>query len=61
LCGKLIDGNPCPNNQSGGLKHWEDDILGDIRNMNVNNWEKVAQIRDRWKKVAERARTLHRL
>jgi hypothetical protein len=40
---------------------WEDDVLGDIRSMNVNNREKVAQNRDRWKKVVERARTLHRL
>jgi hypothetical protein len=22
---------------------WEDDMLGDIRNMNVNNWKKVAK------------------
>jgi hypothetical protein len=41
--------------------HWEDNVLGDIRSLNVNNWKKVAQDRDRWKKVVERARTLHRL
>jgi hypothetical protein len=29
---------------------WEDEVLGDIRSMNVNNWKKVAQNRDRWKK-----------
>jgi hypothetical protein len=41
---------------------WEDNVLGDIRRMHVNNWKKVAQDRDRWKKeVVERARTLHRL
>jgi hypothetical protein len=40
---------------------WEDDVLGDIRCMNVNNWEKVAQNRDRWKKVVERVRRLYRL
>jgi hypothetical protein len=27
--------------------HWEDDVLGDIRSLNVNNCEKVAQDRDR--------------
>jgi hypothetical protein len=32
---------------------WEDDVLGDIRRLNVNNWKKVAQDRDRWKEVAE--------
>jgi hypothetical protein len=40
---------------------WEDDVLGDIRRLNVNNWGKVAQDRDRWKEVVERARTLYRL
>jgi hypothetical protein len=41
--------------------HWEDDMLVDIRRLNVNNWKEVAQDRDRWKEVVERARTLHRL
>ena len=40
---------------------WEDDILGDIKSMNVCNWMNVAQNRDRWKKVVEQARTLNRL
>ena len=40
---------------------WEDDVLEDINSMNVRNWKKVAQNRDRWKKVDEHARTLNRL
>jgi DNA polymerase/3'-5' exonuclease PolX len=40
---------------------WEDDVLEDIKSMNVCNWKKVAQNRDRWKKVVEQARTLYRL
>ena len=40
---------------------WEDDVLEDIRSMNVGNWKKVAQNRDSWKKAVEQARTLHRL
>jgi hypothetical protein len=40
---------------------WEDDVLEDIKNMNVCNWMKVAQNRDSWKKVVEQARTLNRL
>jgi hypothetical protein len=40
---------------------WEDDVLGDIRSLNVNNWKKVAQDIDRWKEVAERARNSYRL
>jgi hypothetical protein len=39
----------------------EDDVLGDIRSLNVNNWKKVVQVRDRWKEVVERARTLYRV
>ena len=40
---------------------WEDDVLEDIRSMNVCNWKNVTQNRDRWKRVAEQARTLNRL
>jgi hypothetical protein len=40
---------------------WEDDVLEDIKSMKVRNWKKVAQNRDRWKKVVEQARTFYRL
>jgi hypothetical protein len=40
---------------------WEDDVLGDIRGLNVNSWKKFAQDRNRWKEVVKGARTLHRL
>jgi hypothetical protein len=40
---------------------WENDVLGDIRSLNVNNCKKVVQDRDRWKEVVERARTLYRV
>jgi hypothetical protein len=40
---------------------WEDDVLGDIKSMNVRNWKKVAQDREGWKKVVEQARTSNRL
>jgi hypothetical protein len=40
---------------------WEDDVLEDIKNMNVRYWKKVAQNRDSWKKVIEQARILNRL
>jgi hypothetical protein len=32
---------------------WEDDVLEDIKSMNVRNWKNVGQNRDRWKKVVE--------
>jgi len=40
---------------------WEDDVLEDIKSININNWKKVVQDRDSWMKVIEQARTLHRL
>ena len=41
-------------------KRWEDDVLEDIKSMDVRNWKKVLQNGDSWKKVAEQARTLYR-
>jgi hypothetical protein len=41
--------------------HWEDDVLEDIKSVNVRNWKKVAQNTDSWKKVDEQARTLYGL
>ena len=40
---------------------WEDDVLEDIKSINISIWKKVAQNRDNWKKVDEQARTLYRL
>jgi len=40
---------------------WEDDVLEDIKNMNVCNWKKVIQNRDSWEKVVEQARNIYRL
>jgi hypothetical protein len=33
---------------------WENDVLEDIRNMNVRNWKKIAQNRDSWKKAVDK-------
>jgi len=40
---------------------WEDDVLADIKSINVRNSKKVAQNKDSWKKVVEQARTLYSL
>jgi hypothetical protein len=46
----------------GGPKaRWVDDVLEDIKSMNIDNWKKVARNRDSWKKDVEQARTLYRL
>jgi hypothetical protein len=40
---------------------WEDNVLEDIKRMEVYDWKNVAQNRERWKKVVKQARTLYRL
>ena len=40
-----------PNGRS--KTRWEDDVLEDIKSINISNWKKVAQNRDSWKKVVE--------
>jgi len=40
---------------------WEDDVLENIKSINITNWKKVAQNRDSWKKVVEPDGTLYRL
>jgi len=32
---------------------WENDVLEDIKSINISNWKKVAPSRNRWKKVVE--------
>ena len=38
---------------------WKDDVLEDIKSINISNWNKVEQNRDSWKKVVQQARTLY--
>ena len=53
-CRRSREGNPCLKDQLEDLKtSWEDDVLEDIKSMNVRNWKKVVQNRDSWKKVVE--------
>ena len=37
---------------------WEDDVLEDIKSINIGNWKKVAQNKDSWKKVVEHTRNI---
>jgi hypothetical protein len=53
---------PMSKRQNGRPKmRWENDVLKDVRSMNVHNWTEVAQNIDSWKKMVDRARTLHEL
>ena len=38
---------------------WEDDVLEDIKSINIGNWKKVAQNGDRWEKAVEQDKNLH--
>jgi hypothetical protein len=59
---KITGWKPMSKRPIGRLKtRWEDDVLEDIKSMNICNWKKVAQNRDRWKRAVEQARTLYRL
>jgi len=40
---------------------WKNDVLEDIKSMNIRNWKKVAQNIVSWKKVVEQATTVYRL
>jgi hypothetical protein len=62
MCRRLRDGNRMSKRPIGRPKtRWEDDVLEDIRSMDISNWKKVVQNTDSWKKVVEQARNLHRL
>ena len=59
---KIKRWKPMSNRPIGRPKtHWEDDILEDIKSINIHNWKKVPQNIDSWKKVDEQARLLHGL
>jgi len=59
---KITRWKPMSKRPTGRPKtRWEDDVLEDIRSINMGNWKKVVQDRDSWKKVVEQARTLYRL
>jgi len=59
---KIKRWKPMSKRQIGRPKtHWKDDVLEDIKSINISNWKKVAQNRDSWKKVAKQARTLYSL
>jgi hypothetical protein len=59
---KVTRWKPTPKRPTGRPKmRWKNDVLEDVRSMNVGNWKNVAQNRDSWKKVVERGRTVYRL
>ena len=46
----------------GRPKHrWDDDVRNDLRKMKLLKWTEQAQDRHEWKKIVEKAKTLHEL
>ena len=59
---KIKRWKPMSKRPTGRLQtRWEDGVLEDKKSMNIISWKKIAQNRDSWKKVVEKARTLCRL
>jgi hypothetical protein len=55
---RIMRWKPLSKRQIGRPKtRWEDEVLEDIKNMNVSNWKNVTQNRDSWKKVVEESST----
>jgi hypothetical protein len=50
---KIKRWKPMSKRPIGRPKTRENDVLEDIRNMNVHNWKKIAQNKDCWKKAIE--------
>jgi len=55
LCRRLRDVNPCLKDQFGRPKTRREDVLEDIKSINICNWKKVAHNRDRWKRFTRRS------
>ena len=50
---------PISRRPTGGPKtRWGDDVRKDIEKIKVPNWKTLAQVRRRWKELAEKAKTL---
>jgi hypothetical protein len=53
-------GNPLQRGQQEDQRHaGKDDVQKDILKLKVPNWRTLVQDRRRWKKLVEKAKTLH--
>jgi hypothetical protein len=56
---KIFNWTPLTARSKGRPKQrWEDNIIHDIRQMNIKNWAACVQDRVKWKNVVEKAKTL---
>ena len=40
---------------------WDDDVKNDLRKMKITKWSELTHDRLEWKKIVEKAKTLHEL
>jgi hypothetical protein len=58
---KKINWTPLTTRSKGRPKQrWEDNIIQDIRQLNVKNWTACAQDRVKWKNIVEKAKTFNK-
>jgi hypothetical protein len=56
---KIFNWTPLTARSKGRPKQrWEDNIIQDIRQMNIKNWAACVQDQVRWKNIVEKAKTL---
>ena len=59
---KIYKWQPYVTRPAGRPKHrWDDNVRNDLRRMKLLKWSEQAQDRLEWKKVVEKAKTLHEL
>jgi hypothetical protein len=57
---KIFNWTPLTVRSKGRSKQrWEDNIIEDIRHLNVKNWAACVQDRVKWKNVVEKAKTFN--
>jgi len=59
---KIYKWQPYVTRPAGRPKHrWDDDIRNDLKRMKLLKWSEQARDRLEWKKIVEKAKTLHEL
>jgi len=56
--GKLLDWKPMGIRLGGRPRQrWQEDVMEDLKKLNIKNWKKVAKDRRTWRDLAEKEKT----
>jgi len=59
---KIYKWQPLATRPVGRRKNrWDDDVKNDLRKMKITKWSELSQDRLEWKRIVEKAKTLHEL